>query len=203
MKKKIILIGAGGHAKSCIDIIENSFQKFVIYGLIDKAKLGNKLFNYKVIGSDKDLIFLRKKIKHALVTVGQIKSPLTRIKIYNNLKKIGYELPVVISKKAHVSKYSICGTGSIIMNGAIVGPGTKIGNNCIINNNCTIEHDVNIGNNCHIASGAVICGNVNISDNCFIGSGSVVKENINVGKNCLVGANTFLNKNLKTKKIYY
>ena len=34
--KKIILIGAGGHAKSCIDTIENAHQKLKIHGLIDK-----------------------------------------------------------------------------------------------------------------------------------------------------------------------
>ena len=36
--KKIILIGAGGHAKSTIEII-NKLNKFIIIGLIDKKKL--------------------------------------------------------------------------------------------------------------------------------------------------------------------
>ena len=34
--KKIILIGAGGHAKSCIDVIESLNKKFKIAGLIEK-----------------------------------------------------------------------------------------------------------------------------------------------------------------------
>ena len=42
MKKKIILIGAGGHAKSCIDII-NAEGKYEIIGLVDnKKKKGSK-----------------------------------------------------------------------------------------------------------------------------------------------------------------
>ncbi len=32
--KKIILIGAGGHVRSCIDVIEQS-KKYEIFGLID------------------------------------------------------------------------------------------------------------------------------------------------------------------------
>ena len=36
-KKNIILIGAGGHATSCIDVIETT-NKFKIIGLIDKKK---------------------------------------------------------------------------------------------------------------------------------------------------------------------
>ena len=36
-KKNIILIGAGGHAKVCIDVIESE-KKFKIVGLIDNKK---------------------------------------------------------------------------------------------------------------------------------------------------------------------
>ena len=35
--KKIILIGAGGHCKSCIDVIEIQ-KKFKILGLVDNKK---------------------------------------------------------------------------------------------------------------------------------------------------------------------
>ena len=38
--KKIILIGAGGHAKSCIDVIELQ-NKYKIIGLIDNKKKKN------------------------------------------------------------------------------------------------------------------------------------------------------------------
>ncbi len=201
--KKIILIGAGGHAKSCIDTIENAHQKLKIHGLIDKRKSDKKLFNYKIIGSDKDLKSIRKKIRFAFVAVGQIKSPLKRIEIYKNLEKNGYELPTIISKKAYVSKYSKIGKGTIVMHGAIINAGVKIGNNCIINSNCIVEHDVIIGNNCHIASGASISGNVKILQNCFVGSNATIKENIKIGNSCIIGSNIFLNKNLNSKTIYY
>ena len=48
--KKIILIGAGGHCVSCIDVIEMQ-RKFKIVGLIDNKKK-NFLLNYKIIGND-------------------------------------------------------------------------------------------------------------------------------------------------------
>ena len=34
-KKKIILVGSGGHAEACIDVIESE-KKFKILGLVDK-----------------------------------------------------------------------------------------------------------------------------------------------------------------------
>ena len=45
--KKIVLIGAGGHAKSCVDIIESSKQYKIQY-LFEK-KLGNQLSKYQKI----------------------------------------------------------------------------------------------------------------------------------------------------------
>ena len=48
-KKKIILIGAGGHAVSSIDVIEKE-NKYKISGLVDKYK--NTFFNkYKINGN--------------------------------------------------------------------------------------------------------------------------------------------------------
>ena len=34
MKNKILIVGGGGHAQSCIDIIENE-KKYQIFGIID------------------------------------------------------------------------------------------------------------------------------------------------------------------------
>ena len=37
MKKKILIVGAGGHAKSVIDVIEST-KKYQIIGLIDNDR---------------------------------------------------------------------------------------------------------------------------------------------------------------------
>ena len=69
---EIILIGAGGHARSCIDVIELS-GLFKIAGLVEKGKLKNKEnLGYPIIGTDDDLQNLRQKYSHSLITVGQI-----------------------------------------------------------------------------------------------------------------------------------
>ena len=80
--KEIILIGGGGHCKSVIDVIEQESQ-FVIVGIVDKLKLiGTDVLGYPVIGSDADLESLAKIYTYALVTVGQIRSPEARIKLF-------------------------------------------------------------------------------------------------------------------------
>jgi sugar O-acyltransferase (sialic acid O-acetyltransferase NeuD family) len=193
--KKIILIGAGGHCVSCIDVIEQE-KKFSIYGLIDNINK-KKMIDYKIIGKDINLKNIFKKIKYAFITMGQIKNMKYREEIFNKVSKIGYIIPNIISPKSYVSNKASIGKGSIVMHGAIVNAGAKIGKNCIINSKSLIEHNVTIGDNCHISTGAIINGQSEIKKNTFVGSGSVVKQNIIIGENCFINANIFIDKNLK------
>lgn len=201
--KNIILIGAGGHAKSCIDVIENNINDiFVISGLIDEQK-SNKIINnkYKILGKDIDLKSLKKKFDYAFVAFGHIKKFKLREKMFKNLLSLGYKLPTIISKNAILSKNTVFGKGTIVMHGVIINSNVNIGDNCIINTHSTIEHDVSIGNNCHIAPGAILNGGVEVEDNCFIGSGSVIKENVKILKNSIIGANIFIKKNTRVNEL--
>ena len=198
---KIILIGAGGHARACIDVIEKEGQ-FRIAGLVEKDESTTaKNIGYPVIGVDDDLETLRKKYTYALVTVGQIKSPETRIKIYKMLKALKYQLPIVISPSAYISKHAEIGEGTIIMHGAIVNAVARIGANCIINNTALVEHDVKIGDHCHIATGAIVNGEVEVGEGTFIGSGVVTKQTISIGKRCIIGAGCVIKKDVPDNQV--
>jgi len=181
MKKDILLIGGGGHCKSVIDVIEQEGE-YSIAGIVDKKELiGKELLGYKFIGSDDDLERFFKIYKYAVITVGQIKSNAIRVKLFNQLKKIGYNLPTLISPLAYVSKYASIEEGTTIMHHALVNVDAKIGKNCIINTKALIEHDAVIGNNCHVSTGSIINGGTVVAENSFVGSNSTTKEYIFVG----------------------
>jgi sugar O-acyltransferase (sialic acid O-acetyltransferase NeuD family) len=191
--KKIILVGAGGHCKSCIDVIEND-NKYKITGIIDKKK--NFLLNYKVFAES----YLNKKLiknNYAFVTVGQIKNYKVRVKLFNRLKDLGFKMPFIISPSAYISKHAVIGQGTIVMHGAIVNAGAVVGNNCIINTNSLIEHDVVIGDHVHISTGVSINGGVIIGNKVFIGSHSIIRDNVNIGDYSIVGANLYIKENLE------
>ena len=191
--KKIILLGGGGHCKSCIDVIENE-NKYKIIGIIDKKK--NFLLNYKVFAES----YLNKKLiknNYAFVTVGQIKNYKVRVKIFNKIKNLGFKIPTIISPLAYVSKHADIGQGTIVMHGAVVNSGAIIGDNCIINTNSLIEHDVVIGDHTHISTEATINGGVVIGNKVFLGSRSIIKDNISIGERSIVGAGLYIKKNLQ------
>ena len=190
--KKIILLGGGGHCKSVIDVIEQE-KKYKIHGIVDKPKfLGSKILGYKVIGSDLDLEYLAKKYKNAIITVGQIQSPLVRIKLFNLARKAGFKFPPIISPRAYVSKYSRIGMGTIVLHNVVVNSNVSIGNNCIINTKSLIEHDCEISDHCHISTCATINGSVKIRSKCFIGSNATVRDGITIKENRFIKANSLV-----------
>jgi|TARA_B110000879_G_scaffold212475_1_gene308899 sugar O-acyltransferase (sialic acid O-acetyltransferase NeuD family) len=186
-KPSIILIGAGGHARACIDVVEH-LDTFKIAGLIGvEEELQHEYMGYSVIATDSDLPELVKQYQYALITVGQIESALVRQRLYDQALILGFKLPAIISPTAYVSRHAVLGDATIIMHGAIINAGAKVGNNCIINTNALIEHDATVADHCHISTGAIVNGTANIGLGSFIGSGSIIKQSITLGSNCVVG----------------
>ncbi|MBF0208959.1 MAG: acetyltransferase [Oligoflexia bacterium] len=186
-KPEIILVGAGGHSKACIDVIENE-DKFDIAGLVGLPdEVGKQVLDYSIIATDADLSELVKQYKYAFVTQGQIKSPENRLKIYNKLENMGFQLPCIVSKTAYVSSRAEICAGTIVMHRVVINADVKIGSNCIINTSAVIEHDVRIGNHTHISTGVILNGNVTVAEHTFLGSNTVVKNGIKIGASCVIG----------------
>jgi sugar O-acyltransferase (sialic acid O-acetyltransferase NeuD family) len=189
---EIILIGGGGHCKSVIDVIEQE-GRFEIAGVLDKSEmLGKNILGYPLIGIDSDLEKLAKKYSFAFVTVGQIKSPKSRIMLFDLAKNAGFSLPKIISPRAYVSKHAVIGEGTVVMHDSLINAGTSIGDNCIINSKALIEHDCKVSNHCHISTNAIINGGVKVEEGCFIGSGVVTNNSITIKKNSFIKAGSIV-----------
>jgi sugar O-acyltransferase (sialic acid O-acetyltransferase NeuD family) len=192
MKDKLILIGGGGHCKSCIDVIEQE-GRFEIAGILDvPEKIGTEVLGYPVIGSDDMIHELVKEYSHFFITVGQIGSPEIRVNIFDKLKQLGLELPVIISPNAYVSRHAILGEGTIVMHHALTNAGATVGLNCIINSKALVEHDAQIEDHCHIATGAIINGGVIVGKRSFVGSGVITKQYVTIPANSFIKAQSLI-----------
>ena len=186
-KEPLLLLGAGGHARACIDVIEQE-GRFEIAGLTGVAQeVGTRVLDYPVQGTDHDLPALLSKYRYAVVAVGQIKSPALRMTLFHQLELGGCILPTIISPRAHVSRHAMVGAGTIVMHGAIVNAGAKVGKNCIINSLALVEHDSVIGDHCHIATAAAINSGVIVGAGTFIGSNACVRQSTRIGERCVIG----------------
>ena len=195
-KKKIVLIGGGGHCKVVISILKK-LDNFEIAGIVDINKAGSLISGIKIIGTDDDLKDIYKSgINNALITVGSIKDNTKRYRLFNIAREIGYNFPIIISPEAIVDKSVKIDEGTVIMPGSIINIDSSIGKNCIINTGAIIEHDCKIGDNCHITPGVHISGAVNIGELSFIGIGATIIQGIKIGKNITIGAGSVVIKDI-------
>jgi sugar O-acyltransferase (sialic acid O-acetyltransferase NeuD family) len=187
-KEDLILIGGGGHCRSCIDVIEMD-GRFTIRGIVDEKSADDlMLTDYPLLGCEKDLPSLVRSFRNFFITIGQIKSARPRTRLFEYLKQFDVRIPVIISPLAHVSRQAVLGEGTIIMHHALVNAGVTVGRNCIINSKALIEHDVVIEDHCHISTAAIVNGAAQVQRSSFIGSNAVLRELVTVGEQSIVGA---------------
>lgn len=199
MAKKIVIVGAGGHAKVTINVIQSLGQHYEIVGIIGlEHEIGAKVNGVTVIGNDDKLFeLLKNDINYACIGLGSVGDNTKRKGLYEKANEIGYKFPSLIHKKAiaygKVEEFN----GVQIMAGAIVQIDSVIGENTIINTGSIIEHDSVIGNHVHVSPGAIVCGGCVINDGTFIGAGAVVKQGVKIGENSTIAAGAVVIKDVK------
>tara|TARA_Y100000591_G_C21726745_1_gene641766 strand:- start:345 stop:929 length:585 start_codon:yes stop_codon:yes gene_type:complete len=187
MKKKILILGTGGHAKACIDLISKC-KDYNLIGLISKNsdEIGKQILNTKVVASDKDLVNLKKKCKNLMIGIGFLGNSSKKEFLYKKILNLGFQIPRIISPSSYISKFAKIDEGVNIFHDCIVGPDTLIEYGVIINNKCLIEHDVRIERFAHISTNCVINGNTVIGKKSFIGSGTLVKNDFRIKPNSFI-----------------
>jgi sugar O-acyltransferase (sialic acid O-acetyltransferase NeuD family) len=187
-RKKLLLIGGGGHCKSVLDSLLGT-GNYSNIGIVDvKDNIGKSIMDVPVIGCDDELERLYMKgYSYAFVSIGSVGNPKLRIKIFQKLESIGFEIPNIIDPSANISKRVSLAVGIYIGKNTVINVGTSIGKGAIINTASTVEHECNIGEFVHIASGTVLCGEVQIGNFTHVGAKSVVKQQVKVGVNTLIG----------------
>lgn len=188
----IVLIGAGGHCRSVLDVIEleGRFHVAAVVGL--SAQRGQTMGDHTIEHDDDDLPDLISRYPNAVVTVGQIKDPRPRVRLFQRIVELGGRPATVVSPTAVVSRHAVLGHGVTVLHHAVVNSGANIGDNCILNTKCLVEHDAVIGSHCHLSTGSIVNGGGRIGERSFIGSGAVISHQTSVPEDSIVGAGRFI-----------
>lgn len=187
----LVIVGASGHAKVVIDIVEKEARYEISHLLDDNRGLhGKTFFGYRVAGATADIGAGAGREKPlALVAIGDNG---TRQRIAGWLRDKGFELARAVHPQAQVGRGATIGAGTAVMAGAVVNSDAAIGENVIINTGATVDHDCVVGDGVHLAPGTHLCGGVRVGAGTFIGAGTVVIPGIRVGANAIVGAGSTL-----------
>jgi acetyltransferase EpsM len=176
---KLVIIGAGGHAKVVADTAQ--LANWQVLGFADD-NLEATLFDLPHLGKLRNLE-LPKDVQ-VIIAIG---SNVVRQKL--DLVLSGYfSWATVIHPKAIVSNRAILNAGTVVFAGAIIQADAVIGQHCIINSSASIDHDCKIADYCHVAPNATLTGGVILETGVFIGASSVVTPNKYIGAWSTLGA---------------
>jgi len=190
MIKRVVGIGAGGHAKVVLEILRNN-PDYEMTGMLDRNKelWGKTFLGISVLGGDTLLEELfNQGMDHAFIGVGTAGNTKSRQNLYHLAKAIGFQFVSVIHPKAIIYPTAKIGEGVVITAGATINSGAQIGNNVIINTGSVIEHDCMIGDHAHIATSAALAGGVTVGLGSHVGVGACVRQGVQIGRNAIVGA---------------
>lgn len=195
----VVIFGAGGQAKETIDLIEENTRGQIV-GLADKNPSEQKIFGYKLLGSDQQInaIIKRYNVTHFFVAIGDLK---IRSKIYLEMRKKIKPLSI-FSKKANISRYARFGDHVIVYPGVTINADVQIGNDVLVNSNASIGHETKVGNHVNINPGASIAGKVTIGNFCTIGIGASIRENLHITRKTVIGGGAMVTRDTMPNKTY-
>lgn len=194
MTIKTVIIGASGHGKVVLDILQLS-QNIEVIGFIDNDQRfqKKKINGIPVIGDISILSGLIADIDHGIVAIGD---NFTRARIFKGMQSIGFKMITAIHPGATVARSAILGYGIVISARAVINPDAEIGEDCIINTGAIVDHDNLISDHVHISPGVNLAGNVSVGDYSHVGIGASVINGINIGQNVTIGAGAVVTKDI-------
>lgn len=194
MRTEVIVVGAGGHAKVCVELLQAQGEKIAFcVGGLDSP---DQCLGIPVLKGDEYLtqLILDGYLK-VFIAIGSNK---LRKRLADLAVNLGYQLVSAISPHAIISPSARLGDGVAIMAGAIINAEATIEDLCIINTGATVDHDCHIGNSAHIAPQCALAGNVIVGTQSFLGVGTKVIPEISIGESVIAGAGSVVISNIES-----
>ena len=186
MNPAIVIVGAGGHAKVCIELFRAMGMPIACcIGADDSVP---DCLGVPVVRGDHHLQSLRAEgFDRAFIALG---SNRLRARLGDIVRALGYSLVNAVSPHAVVSPSAQLGCGIAIMAGAVINASARIGDLAIINTGATVDHDCVIGEAVHLAPQCALAGAVTVGAGSFLGVGCKVIPGVRIGAHATLGAGT-------------
>ncbi|MGO4883545.1 MAG: acetyltransferase [Bryobacteraceae bacterium] len=200
----IFVIGASGHAKVVIDVIERQ-GVWRVAGLIDTYKTpGTELMGYPVLGPEDCLpVFMtRHNAGGAIIAIGDNQ---VRQRMALRVAEIAPSLAFVsaVHPAAHIAREVQIGKGVAIMAGVTVNPGTRIGDFCFLNTNASVDHDNVLEPFSCVQPNAATGGNVRLGARSVLAMGATVVPGISIGADTIIGAGSTVLRDVPPRVVAY
>jgi sugar O-acyltransferase (sialic acid O-acetyltransferase NeuD family) len=188
-KPYILIYGAGGHAKSVMEmVLQNS--EYTIAGIVDDdpSLTGKEVLGIPVLGPRVLLQALAAAgVGLAANGIGGILDINVRVKVFEVLQSCGFSFPAIIHPRATIEPSARVEEGVQVFANAYVGSQAELQVRCMVNTNAVVSHDCIIGAYTHIAPGALLAGHVHVGRRTLVGMGVTTAIGVQIGDNVRIG----------------
>ena len=182
---RLVLLGAGGHARMVADIIVALGHQLAGLADIDPDRVGERFSPTvaRILYLEADLPGV---LEEGVLVVPAIGDNPLRIRSFRRLRD--YACDALVHPRAVCSPSCRLDAGTVVAAGVVVNACASIGEASIVNTGAIVEHDCSVGAGVHLAPRATLCGQVRVGDGAFIGGGAIVIPGIEIGAGAIVGA---------------
>jgi len=197
MPDKVLVAGAGGHAKVVIDAMRSAGLPFeIVVADDDGRKHDQALLGYRVITP----------LNNALAGVGAfhvaIGDNAIRARVTEYLTGLGLAPISVLHPRASIAATVRIGNGAFVAAQSVLGPDAMLETGCIVNHGTIVDHDCHVGAFSHIAPGATLAGGVRIGTRVLVGAGANILPGVTIGDDCVVGAGAVVLNDLEAGSVH-
>jgi UDP-perosamine 4-acetyltransferase len=195
---RVVGLGAGGHAKVVVAILQAAGEHDVL-GLLDpRPELhGTDVLGIRVLGGDELLAGLRTDgARGAFLGAGAVRDTALRRGLFSLMLEEGLQPISAVHPRAIVDRDARLGAGATVMAAAVVQPGANLGDAVIVNTGAIVEHDCALADHVHVATGATLAGGVEVGAGTVIGAGATVLPGVKLGAQATVGAGAVVTRDV-------
>ncbi len=198
----LVVFGAGGHAKSLIDLLRSSTPYEAICVVDDDPRaIGDDVLGVPVLASGALTPLREQGLRYAVNAVGAIGRIQTRIDVGRRLVESGFELPPLVDGSAFVAGSATVAEAAQVFAKAAVCSACEIGPSAIVNTGAIVSHDCRIGEFSHVAPGALLAGQVEVGEAVLVGMGVTVNVGVRIGARSIIGNGSVVNADVPENTI--
>lgn len=187
-ESKIVLLGAGGHARVLTAALRARGLNLGGYVAPIQAETGTWLADAPWFGPDEALASLDRKSVKLVNGLGSVRVSHLRRTLFESGKTLGFDFVTIVHPSALIDPNVGLDEGAQIMAGAILQTGSRIGANTIVNTGAIVDHDCTIGAHAHLGPGCRLSGGVKVCAGVHVGIGAVIIQGVTIGEAATIAA---------------
>ena len=182
---RLLLLGAGGHAKEMLAALDAAGQLCKVGALIeeDAVHVPRSLRGIPVLGA----AHLNHQNRDTVKLIGAMGSPARRTWL-ENLEARGFRFASVLHPQSVIAESVEIGDGVYVGAGSVISVEVRVEKHVLINIGATISHNSVLRSYCSISPGVHIAGTVEVGAQVFVGIGASVIEGVTIGDRAVVAA---------------